>query len=366
MTNVQESVKRSRIFTPPVVGLVGLLLTGYIVLGLLSGSNWNPTLFVKFDQVTPGMSEYATGRFDEVAYAGREGHDGKFFFIQASDPFFMEPDVHARLLDRPTYRAQRMLYPTIAGGFGLFSPTTTAWSLLILNVVGVGVGCWITALVAIELRLSPIFGLAFFINPGVLSSAVIDTAEVLAMVTLMGGILMVMRGRIGPAAAFLTFSSLSRETMLLSVVGWMIFFWVREKRLDWRMAAPFVAVGGWWLYVRFRIGYLSDGIQDVKAIGLPFDGLIEAMQEWIGERAHVDEFVIAILLLAACFFLLYLAVTRLSLLPLMSAGFSLIAILMVGEVWGHYFDASRALTPVATLVFLCIPFLAKREERGFV
>ena len=57
------------------------------------------------------------------------------------DPLFLNPDDHARFLDRPTYRSQRMLYPTLAGlARPLSGPDGVAWALAGLNVLAFGVG----------------------------------------------------------------------------------------------------------------------------------------------------------------------------------------------------------------------------------
>lgn len=340
-----------------LVGALGLVLVAYLVGVLLAGSSWNPTLFIKFDEVTPALQEYGELRFDEIVYAGGEGHDGKFFFIQASDPFYLEPDENAHLLDRPAYRAQRMLYPTLAGGFGLFPPNLTAWSLLIANVVAVGVGTFLTARVAETLGLSPLFGLAFVVNPAVFVSAVIDTAEVFAMTFLMAAILMVIRRRHLGAAAFFALSALSKETMLVCVVGWIVYELFETRKLRWEMSIPFLAVGAWWLYLRVRLGHLPSG--GIEPLGAPFEGFIGAVPDWLIEPALANDFAIALALGFISLFLLVQGLLRRSLIPLLGAGFSLLAIVMVREVWLSYFDVTRGLTPLVTLFFLALPFSFK-------
>jgi hypothetical protein len=349
-------------FTPRLVGIIGFALIAYIAFGLVSGADWNPTLFIKFDGVDAPLLEYAEDHFDDPILAGGDGHDGKYFFIQASDPFYLQPDQNADLLDRPTYRAQRMLYPTIAGGFGVFSSAVTAWMLVILNIVAVGVGTYLTSRVSLSLGLSPLFGLAFFINPGVFVSSVIDTAEVFAMAFLMAGILMALQRKLRPAAGFFTLSVLSRETMLLCVIGWVIFELLRNRKLRWEMSLPFVAVGVWWAYLRLRIGYLSEDVQDVRALGRPFEGLIDAFRDWTSEPGRIDDLVIGVALVLICVFFVYLAFARRSLIPLIAAGFGFVGLLMVEEVWSHYFDSTRALTPLITLFFLAVPLAWRPHE----
>ena len=78
----------------------------------------------------PDELAYGEEILGDVVPSGGFGHDGKYYFMQAMDPFFMSPEDHAAyLLDRPTYRAQRMVYPTLAGGFGLLPAQAISWSL---------------------------------------------------------------------------------------------------------------------------------------------------------------------------------------------------------------------------------------------
>ena len=85
---------------------------------------------------------------------GDLGHDGRFFFVQGNDPWVLEPEVNAVVLDRPLYRSQRMFYPLLAGGFGLFSPEGVVWGLLVVNVIAMGLGTWAVAVLAVEMGLS--------------------------------------------------------------------------------------------------------------------------------------------------------------------------------------------------------------------
>lgn len=364
MTQVAAERRPVRSFAPWIVGVVGLVLTAYIAAGLAASADWSPTIFVKFSD-TPEMAQYADSQFDDVAFSGRLGHDGKFFFVQARDPFYLDPESHAYLLDRPTYRAQRMLYPTIAGGFGALGAEGTAWGLIVVNVLAMGVGTYFTARVATRLGLSPLFGLAFFVNPGVFVSSVIDTAEVVAMVFLMWGLLEIMERRTTNAAVLLSMAALSRETMLLCVVGWIVYevFWHHKFR--WMMLAPFVVSGAWWAYVRWRIGYLSPSLQDVEALGSPLGGLMDALSKWMVDPALKDDLVVGVALVLMLAAFVVWSVTRRSLIPLMGVGFTPVAILMVEEVWFHYFDAARALTPLVTLFFLAVPYAIRPHPEGF-
>jgi len=59
----------------------------------------------------------------------------------------------------------------------------------------------------------------------------------------------------------------------------------------------------------------------------------------------------------------YRAVANPSLIAYMTAGFALIAVLMVERVWEHYFDAARILSPVLTAYLLITAAAVKAVEK---
>jgi hypothetical protein len=339
---------------PVLLAIAAISLGAFMAGGLLGDNDWNPSIFVKFPEAKPVELAYGNEVLGEVIPSGGFGHDGKYYFMQAMDPFFSTPEVHAAHLDRPTYRAQRMIYPTLAGGFGLFSPSATAWNLLVINLVALGIGTWLTSLLAKELGLSPWFGLAFLLNPGVLVSSMIDTAEVLAMLFLVAAALLLLRDRVVASAAFLTLAALTRETMLLATIGAIVYLWHTRRRVPGVFVVPFVATGAWWLFVRAKLGYLGEGIQDTEALGLPFKGFFDALETWLATPGSEVDVMMGVLLLVSSILVAFRAVKDRSLLGLMAAGFVVLAVLMVEAVWRFYFDASRALVPVLTVYILSV------------
>ena len=228
---------------------------------------------------------YGEELLGEIIVSPKGGHDGQFFFSQAMDPFYLEPDVHAIYLDRPVYRAQRMLYPLLAGLGGMAGAPATAWGLILVNVVALSVGSAITAMVALEMGLSAWFGLAFVFNPGLFIDLYIDGAGILAFAFLMAAILLVLKGRIGGSALALTFAALTRETMLIGALGIALYWYWSERRLRWVLLAPFSAALAWWGYLHWRLE-ISLG-QDTQALGLPFQGFVDALQRWVSEPGRL-------------------------------------------------------------------------------
>jgi hypothetical protein len=359
VNTARSSVSR---FVPVILAIGGVCLGLAIAIPLLAANDWDPSVFIKFPDAKPVELAYGNDVLGDVVPSAGFGHDGKFYFMQAMDPFYLSPNDHAAFLDRPTYRAQRMIYPTIAGGLGLLPPLGTAWGLWVLNVAALGIGTWLTALLAREIGLSQWFGLAFLFNPGIIVSSVIDTAEVLALTFMVAGALFVLRGRTGLAVTFLTLAALSRETMIVASIGAIVYIWQKKRSVPWVYSVPFIASGAWWLYVRVRLGGLDNSIQDTQAIGAPFRGFIEAMQRWLAEPGSEVDMAMGVLLLVLSVSIAWRAIRHRNLLLLMTAGFSLVAVIMVEQVWRFYFDASRALVPLVTMYVLASPALLRRDR----
>ncbi len=344
-----------------LLGVIGLVVSSFFVFRLLAEFDWNPTTTIKFGEALSEQNDYATDLLGPLVLTPQMGHDGKFYFSQAMDPFYLEPEVHAVYLDRPAYRAQRMLYPTIAGLGGLLGPSEIAWGLIIVNVVVMGLGTAITAMVALELGLSPWLGLAFLFNPGLFMTLSIDSADIVAMTALMTAILFAMRNRPAAAAVALTAAALTRETMILAAIGLALFWYQKRSRLPLVLLTPFAAVAAWWVYVHWRLaGGLS---QDTQAIGLPFQGFIQAFGGWLSTPDSLVDALMGCVLLFASLVIAVRAIRTPSLLGWAVAGFALLAVVLSEPVWARYFDSARALAPLLTAYILLVPVGSKDPSK---
>jgi hypothetical protein len=340
-----------------VMGLIGTLVSAFLVGRILVDNDLNPTTTIKFGEVFTEQNDYAEALLGDVVLAPMAGHDGKFFFSQAMDPFYTQPEIHAVYLDRPTYRAQRMAYPTLASMGGILPAEATAWGLIVVNVLAMAIGTIFTSLVAIEMGLSRWFGLAFLFNPGMIVDLSIDGAGVVAMAAMMAGVYYVIRHALWAAAAALAVASLARETMVIAVVGLAAFVWYKERRLAWSLTVPFVAVGSWWAYVHWRLG---EGLsQDTQALDLPFKGFVEAFGVWTSTPDSTIDLLVGCILLAVSIMVLLRSFRTPTALGWSVAGFALLGLMMSEPVWESWFDSSRALAPVLTAYILLVPSVGR-------
>jgi len=344
-----------------VVAFVGLAFSCLTSVRILSGVDWDVTIFAAFGADALSTREYAEERLGEVYLRPAEGHDGKFFFVQSNDPWVLDSAENARVLDRPLYRSQRMLYPVLAGGAGLFGPETIVWAMLVVNVLAMGIGTWVVSQIAMEMGGSPWWGLAFGLNIGFISEINIGGAGVVAAVAAFWAVLMFMRGRRRAGIVMLILAVLAREAMLIAAAGTAFWLWRdNQKRPALATAViPGLAVLAWGAYLRIRIGE-GTVAPEVEEIGWPFVGFVEAFNSWVG-----DPIDLAVGLLVMVLFIVFtrrVLVSR-DLVGWAFLGFVALGVLFTEQVWRSYFDITRAIAPVIT-AFVLLAFLgdAQRDQ----
>ncbi len=214
--------------------------------------------------------------FPNVVMPSGDGHDGQQFYAIARAPMHLREVAHQ--LDRPRYRLQRPLLPWLAwvlhpggGGRGLI------WAMFAVNVAalfaaGAAAGAlsvswggprWIAALV-------PLLPIGYV-------SLRMSVADELALALVLCALLADVRGRTTLATLAATGAVLSKESILLVVIGWAL---TRRSR-----GATIVAVtsgcvaAGWWALLRLLV---DADTASVIELGMPFGGLRDALQLWWG------------------------------------------------------------------------------------
>jgi len=333
-----------------LVGVVGLLIGAAYALRVLIPDGLDPSALAAFGEESELQNRYATELLGEIHLRSDLGHDGKFYFIQANDPLYLDVAQHATYIDRPVYRAQRMFYPLLAGGFGLLTPTAVVWSMIIVNVAALGMGTAATAKLALGRGASPWLGLAFTLNLGMLAELGIGGAGIVAFALAMLGVVAAERSRWVWATVWFTASVLAREVMLLFVAGALFAQWRRTGRIRWKtFLVPAAAAGLWRLYIVTRIGHLPELVNQ-EVVSTPFSGLLQATTRWMSDPLNlVIIVVIAILIVLTTIrtvrthdMLAWGSVALMGLTPFLSA-----------NVWGNWYDIARAVAPAFTAyVFL--------------
>jgi hypothetical protein len=348
----------SRPVPPWVVGIVGFLIGAGIVLRFLIPAGMDPTIFLALGERSPQAS-YARQHLGPVATRSNFGHDGQFFFIQANDPWYLDPDTSAVLLDFPVYRAERMLFPLLAGGFGLFPPGVIVWAMLIINLVCLGLGAFLAARVAVIWGGTPWIGLSFPLNVGLVFELFIGGSGILAYLLCVGAVYALAVEREWAAAILLSGAALSRETMIGFAIGIVVLGWLETRRPPWILIAmPVGALTLWLAYLGSRFVGISGSGEAWPILAPPFVGMYQAFRSWIVDSSDLLLNVAIVVVVVA--FLLR-AVNSRSTIVWGALPFVALATVLGVSVWRQPLDISRALAPV----FTAAPFLVFVHDRGW-
>jgi hypothetical protein len=343
---------------PWVIGLIALVVATGFATRVVSTMGWDPTILIGFGDTATPTTEFAEERLGDVYLRVGQGHDGKYFFVQAHDPLILSPEGNAMVLDRPIYRSQRMLYPLLAGGLGFFGSESISWGLMVVNVLALAGGTYATAVIARRMGGSAWWGLAFILNIGLISEANISGAGVVAAAFAFAAVAAYLCGRDGWAVALLCLACLSREVMLLVPLGIAFWLW-RDGRRRLSMVGllvPVAAVASWALYLRLRLGWESGASDAALAFSAPLVGLARALPLWVGSPVDLAAG-LAVLLLTALF--AYRTFKTNALVGWAFMGFVPLTLVLNERVWAFYYDSTRAVAPLIT-AFVLMLFLGDR------
>lgn len=272
------------------------------------------------------------------------GHDGQYFFLQANDPWMLNSDEGLEFLDFPTYRAQRMLYPAVAGIGGLLGPTQILWGLVMTNILAMGAGSWGLGRLAASMGMSRWLGLAFALNPGVIFELAIDGGSILGWALAIWGLVAVNEQRWSVASTLFAGAVLARETMVLVALGAFAFVWFSERRPRLGLlVAPAAAAGLWWCVVRVQLDVLPRRV-GADTLDVPFRGLWVGVSNWLSTGGL--NLALGILVLFCAVVIAVSAVLRPSLLAWATVGFVPLMLVLHEAVTGGGLNITRAMIPV--------------------
>jgi hypothetical protein len=354
---------RQRIPDAWIVGGLGLAVASLIALKILV-NGFDPAIFVNFSPEDPWVQRhYVAESLGEAPSGDRVFHDGKFYFVQANDPFLLDPQHNAAVLDRPLYRSQRMLFPLIAGGLGLLPPGGVVWGMILTNVLALGVGTFLAARLALRAGRTAWLGLSVPFNVGLLYGLDIAGAGIVAYLACLGGVYALSERRTWLAGSFFAAATLGRETMIIFALGVFALLWMQERKCYWRLIlTPLAAMTLWQVYSRIRLAGVSGTGRGWDALSPPFVGLWEGAGYWpLDPVRFIMNLMILIVLIG---FVPYAIRTR---HPLVWGALFLLAFapFLSANVWRDTLDFTRAVAPVFTAIaFLELPGVGKAPRRA--
>ncbi len=177
----------------------------------------------------------------EVALVHGYGHDGQqFYVVSRSVTDLQQIDGN---VDRPRYRARRILFPLLASPFPGGAPTV--WAMFVISLVSVGMAAVAAGRLARRLGGPVWLGLAVALTPALLISVRASLGDALAFSLALWGVVL-WRRHLGWAVLLFALAALARETTLV-VPAACFLLGTRRQRLA--LIVPFAVYGAWSLTV---------------------------------------------------------------------------------------------------------------------
>ena len=290
--------------------------------------------------------------FPDLTLPDGLGHDGQQFYVMARSP--TDLDGLTDHLDRPRYRLQRPLFPALAwmlhpsgGGYGLVAAIAAvgAAAVFLSGVAAGGLaaqlggGTWPAVLVPIL--------------PGAYAALRLSLADTLALGLALTAILLAERRRAGPAVVAALLAVLTKESILVLLVGHALF---RRTKASVQAAVAATAVAGaWWIALRLLVD--ADSTQ-VLEFTWPFGGVVRSLDDWFTGKDWIAGVTVAGTYALAAIALRQRGTSH----PLFGALLATTAfsVFLGPDVVGLDFNGPRTLGPVLVLAILTMGTPAER------
>ena len=228
-----------------------------------------------------------------IPVAPTYGYDGQFFYRLALNPFNFRPIAYGIRVDQP-YRYMRIGYPWLTWLISVGQHVLVPVMLVVINVVAIGVIGYLGGVFARQGGRHALAGLVLPAYFGLITSLSRDTAEPLAAVCLLAGLLAIRARRPVLAGLLLAYGALTRESVMVAVVAVAIVDFigvirrrrsVRPGRDDLAWALPTAAFVAWQVVVKAAVGRFPLLVDANGNTGSPFITPIKAVQH---NLSHVN------------------------------------------------------------------------------
>jgi hypothetical protein len=223
------------------------------------------------------------------------GYDGQFFYRLALNPLNLSHTAYGITMDRP-YRFMRIGYPALTWLVSAGQHDVVPIMLVAVNVAAIAAIGYLGGVFAQQGGRHAAWGLLLPGYYGLITSLSRDTAEPLAAVCLLAGLLALRARRPVLAAVLLGYGVLTRETVMVAVAAIAIVRVIgiirrrdRPGRDDLPWVVPAVVFVVWQVVVKATTGslpILSDGGRNA---GAPFIAPVEALKSNLG-HVNVHQF----------------------------------------------------------------------------
>jgi hypothetical protein len=277
----QQPGRRLKTVSPIVVSMLAMAFyIAIITAHLITGGDLRDFIQIGTRFVTQSHASQ-TIRFDPHYHypSNRHGYDGQFYYYIALEPLkardYVDWSSHGR--DSAAYRYGRILYPLLARALALGHAYWIPLTLLLVNLLGVGLGTLAVASWLRRFGLSPWPAVLYALYPGVALGVLLDLADPLAFSFVAAGVYLLHFGggrRLIWAGLLFALAALTRETTLLAPCVYSLWFLTRGH---WRNGFTIGLLAGvpalvWRVWLALWLGSLGLPPQDAPV--LPFTGLL--------------------------------------------------------------------------------------------
>ncbi len=348
----------SRLNHPLVPGIIAFL--GWLGFALARWQIWakgHLSLFIMAGHVYTHRAQLPRG----LLLVPSAGYDGQFYDRLALDPANWHATAFGITMDQ-SYRYTRLGYPILAWIFSLGQHQLVPVVLVALNLLGVAAMALLGGIFARQAGRHALWGLAFAAYFGLVISVGRDTAEPLAEVCMLGGLLAYRRATTPMyllATALFAFGAITRETILFAPAAIAVTRLISIAR---RRANPGLADLTWVVpaavygLVEVAVHFVVKGEFPLLAnsgrnLTVPFTALVDALKYDAAHinTAHLSPIDISLLEYAtlAIFILAGLAVLFVTTAPVHERLAFVFFVLQLGllssQIWTSTFGEGRSL-----------------------
>jgi hypothetical protein len=191
----------------------GIAFVGWLAFILIRLAMWGKGQISYFIGVGVGYAQ-ASRLPPGIHQVLRAGYDGQFYYRLALNPFNWNHTAYGITMDQP-YRYTRIGYPVVVWLFSLGQHAWVPVMLVVVNLLAVTAMAVLGGVFARQGGRSALWGLLFVAYFGMVISVGRDTAEPLAEVCMLAGLLCYRRGRYLASTALIAYGVITRETILL-------------------------------------------------------------------------------------------------------------------------------------------------------
>jgi hypothetical protein len=251
-----------------IIFVAAMVLALIPALQLLAGHDFNPTTLLKVGQQSASRP-FIDRAFPTVDYVNGYGHDGQQFYVVAASL----PDLRqlAGNIDRPRYRARRILLPAVVLPLPAGAPKV--WGMFVASLVSVGFAAVATSRLARRAGAPDWVGIVAGVTPALVFSVQGTLGDALAFALALWGVVL-WRRRLGWAIALFSLAALARETTLVVPLACLVVG-TRPQRV--RLLIPFAVFAAWSVVITLWLPQTTAGASNILAdaavaLSWPFSG----------------------------------------------------------------------------------------------